>query len=309
MRRLRLIGTVALTVLLVPLAAAPVQAAAPANDKPDGAITLHVGDEVSQDTTEATTDPNDADLNESCGAPHTRASVWYKFTTRRDRNLLLDMRASDYSGGFLVFKGAPTKQSLVTCGDSAVGVRAAAGTTYTVMVISDTDKNGGNLVLSLHRPPPPPRIKVTLAHRGLAYKGGAARLHGTYSCRHARGDSGIFGKISQRVGRLKIPARFRDSVRCNGKTHRWSARAVSQTGIYDRGPARVRIGAFACGMFACASVGSEAQQVRLVRASGRDQHPRRSHAPLPAHPRPLVDRMTHWGADGGSSGDTPWDNG
>jgi hypothetical protein len=152
-------------------------------------------------------------------------------------------------------------------------------------------------------------VKVTLAHRGLAYKGGAARLHGTYSCKNAHGDSGIFGKISQRVGRMKIPARFRHGVRCNGETHRWSARAVSQTGIYDRGPARVRLGAFACGMFACAQVGSSPVRVELVRADGRDRHPRRSHGTLPAHPRPTADRMTHWGADGGSSGGAHWNDG
>src|SRR4051812_38757305 len=167
MRWLRLIGTAAAGALLVPLAAAPVQAAVPANDKPGGAITLHVGEQVTQDTTQATTDANDAALNESCGAPRTNASVWYKFSTHRDRDLLLDMRASDYSGGFLVFEGAPTKQSLVTCGAGMLGIRTLAGATYTVMVISDTAKRGGNLVMSLHRPPPPPKVKVTVARRGL----------------------------------------------------------------------------------------------------------------------------------------------
>jgi hypothetical protein len=295
----RLIGAVAPALLLVPLAAAPVQAAgAPPNDKPGGAITLHVGDKVTQDTTTATTDDQDATLNESCGAPTTNASVWYKFTTRRDRNLLLDMRASDYSGGFLVFQGAPTPDSLVTCGETAVGLRAAAGTTYTVMVISDTDTVGGNLVLSLRRPPPPPKMKVSLAPRGLAYKGGAARLHGTYSCRHARGDSGIFGKVSQRVGRMKIPARFTHAVLCNGKKHHWSARAVSQTGVYDRGPAHVRLGGFACGMFSCVAIGSSPIRIHLVRAAGRDQHPARSQTSVPVHPRPLVDDMSHWGSGG-----------
>lgn len=308
MRWLRLISTAVPALLVLPLAAAPVQAAPPDNDEPAGAITVHVGDRVTQDTTEATTGAQDAMLNASCGAPQTNASVWYKFSTRRDRAVLLDMRESDYSGGFLVFRGAPTTDSLVTCGSTAVGVRAEAGTTYTVMVISDTAQVGGHLVLSVRRPPPPPRIRLRVAPRGLAYKGGAARVHGTYRCRNAQGDRGIFGKISQRVGRMKIPARFSDRVRCDGETHRWSARAVSPTGIYDRGPARVQLGAFACGMFRCVQRSVGPVRIRLVRASGRDHHQRGGRSTVTARPRPRVERMTHWGADGGGS-PTPWDEG
>jgi hypothetical protein len=295
--------------LLVPLTAAPSQAVVPANDHPAGAVRLHPGDQVTQDTTEATTDAQDAALNAACGAPYTNASVWYQFSTRRARDLLLDMAGSDYSGGFLVFEGAPAADSLVACGETAVGLRAAAGTTYTVMVVSDTEKNGGTLVVSLHRPPPSPNIRVTVAPRGLAYRGGAARLHGTYSCRNAPGDSGISGTLVQRVGRLKIPARFRDTVRCDGRTRRWSARAVSATGIFDRGPAKVRIRAFACGMFSCVAVGHSPQRIRLVRASAADKRARTRPAEqgraVVVHPRPIVDRAPAW--DAGSTTEERWD--
>src|SRR5829696_2832942 len=52
-------------------------AAPPANDTFPNATTATIGFSESLDTTEATTDADDAQLNESCGAPATDASVWY----------------------------------------------------------------------------------------------------------------------------------------------------------------------------------------------------------------------------------------
>ena len=148
MKALRLLVPMTLALGLVPLAAAPASAAPPANDEFATAAVLHLGDHVVLDTSEATTNAGDDTLNTNCGAPATNASVWYKYTPAVDRQVALDMTASDYSGGFLVFEGTPTADSLVTCGPGVVGIHAKAGTTYYIMVISDTEVNGGTLVLS-----------------------------------------------------------------------------------------------------------------------------------------------------------------
>ena len=254
---------------------------------------IHVDQTVEQDTTQATTDAQDKRLNGGCGAPKTNASVWYKIPLKHDRNFILSTKGSDYSGGFLVFDGAPTPQSLVACGPRRGGVNGAAGHTYWVMVISDTAKQGGHLVMTVKKAPPPPRVRVHVARVGLAYRGGAARLHGTYFCKNGNADKAVFGTIMQRVGRLKIPAGFDTGIRCNGKWHHWSARAVSRTGIYDRGPARVRVSIFACSPFDCREA-TVHRHIRLVRAWGREGPSRPTATTGLVAPRSLVDRSRHW---------------
>ncbi|HEX3929445.1 MAG TPA: hypothetical protein VHW64_01985, partial [Nocardioides sp.] len=64
---------------LVPLAAGPASAAPPGNDEVGGAIALNLGDRVTEDTTQATTNAGDDALNAACGAPVTEASVWYSY--------------------------------------------------------------------------------------------------------------------------------------------------------------------------------------------------------------------------------------
>ena len=58
--------------------AAPVLAAAPGSDVYSGrTVIAAVPFSDSMDTTEATTDADDAEANAGCGAPATDASVWY----------------------------------------------------------------------------------------------------------------------------------------------------------------------------------------------------------------------------------------
>src|SRR3954462_12468287 len=99
MKTWRLFVTVTAAMGLLPLAAAPASAAPPANDEPLGAVALHLGDRVVQDTSEATTNAQDSALNANCGAPATNASVWYTYAPNMDRTVVLDTTASDYSSG------------------------------------------------------------------------------------------------------------------------------------------------------------------------------------------------------------------
>lgn len=94
------------------------------------AVTLSLGVVVQLDTSAATTGPADARANRACGAPFTNASVWYRFTPDRRLAFRLDMSDSDYEGGFMVFRGAPSEASMVTCGPDRLTVFAAAGVTF-----------------------------------------------------------------------------------------------------------------------------------------------------------------------------------
>ena len=297
MRSLPLAVTVGLVAAMTALPGSA-QAAPPSNDTIPGAVALALNETVTQDTTEATTDQTDADLNtdSGCGAPFTNASVWYTYTPAADGAVLLDMTESDYSGGFLVFEGTPTADSLITCGPGLAGIEGTTGTTYTIMVISDTEVNGGNLVLTTSDAPPAPRLRVHLARRG-HFDRGDARIHGTYKCKNAE-FGGIFTQISQRVGRFKIPAFGDKGVNCDGAKHTWRMQLRSDTGRYGKGHAKVRTTLFGCGLFEC----DESRAVRRIRlVKGDFRRPSAAETATRAHtaapkPKPLVSLTSRrWG--------------
>ena len=93
------------------------------------------------------------------------------------------MSASDYSGGFLVFEGTPTADSLITCGQFTVGFSAIAGTTYNIMAVDDdldgNVANGGNLVMDVNEAPPPPTLDVTVDPTAKVDKAGVAWVTGS----------------------------------------------------------------------------------------------------------------------------------
>jgi hypothetical protein len=293
MRVLGLLVTAMLGVGLLPLAATPASAAVPGNDDPPGAVVLHLGDRVVQDTSEATTDAQDQALNANCGAPATNASVWYQYSPGEDRKVALDARASDYSTGLMVFRGTPSADSLVTCGPGVVGLRARAGKTYYIMVFSDTNVNGGRLVLSLTAPRPP-RVHVSLAKRGVAFRGGAgaARLRGTYSCTHGE-FAFLSGILVQRAGRLKIRAQLNKGLQCNGRHHHWSALLVSPVGTYVRGHAHVKVRIIGCGVLECKR---DVARRHIHLAWAARSHPQRVVQPINRmeRPHPFVEHQRHW---------------
>jgi hypothetical protein len=265
MKAPRFLLPVILGAALVPLAAGPASAAPPGNDESAGAVAIGLGDRVAQNTTQATTNAGDDALNANCGAPATNASVWYTYTPKAKRNVVLDANASNYSTGLMVFQGTPTPDSLITCGPGAVGLHVRAGTTYFIMAFSDTDVVGGHLVLRLKNAPKP-KVHVTLAKRGVAFRGGAAKLHGTYSCTHSESFAELDTHLFQRAGRLKIQGDSGTGVLCNGKRHKWSTRVVSPIGTYAPGAAIAKVAIISCGFVQC-SVDRAKAHVHLTRAA------------------------------------------
>jgi len=258
MRVLPSIATVAALVAASALGAQPAFAAAPGNDTIGGATAASIGFSQVLDTTEATTDADDAQLNASCGAPATDASVWYTINLAADGGVVVDVSASDYSAGVLVGVGSPGALETVACGPGTVGFFAAAGTTYYVLAIDDQQDgvgNGGALNISFNAAPPPPTLDVTVASRGtFNSKTGVATLHGTYTCTDADFVD-IFGNVAQSVGRIAtIRGSFEifDVGTCDGSSHQWSADVFPESGKFAGGKALTVTFSFACGAFDCA---------------------------------------------------------
>jgi hypothetical protein len=262
--RLVLVTLVALGALAI--AAPAAVAAAPGNDTFGRATQAAIGFSQQLDTTEATTDADDAQLNASCGAPATDASVWYSLAGS-DAGVVVDVSQSDYSAGVLVGVGTQGNLQTVECGPGTVGFFASAGTTYYVLAIDDQNDgggNGGSLNISFNAAPPPPTVDITLNKVGrVNAKTGVATISGTYTCSNA---DFIDAEIdaSQRAGRVIISGfgAFFDSGTCDGTSHDWSAQVFGDNGRFVGGKAMTVTFAFACGAFDCAE-GFAEQTVRL----------------------------------------------
>jgi len=243
--------------------AAPVLAAPPSNDDYAGREPIAVGDSFTLDTTEATTDADDAEANVDCGAPATDASVWYELTGS-DVTVLVDVSASDYTAGVIVVTGSPGSFSLVTCGPGAVSFFAASGETYAILAFDDQEDGGGNggtLNISVSEPPPPPEVDISVDPVGsFDPKSGAATVSGTIVC-----DDGAFAFIElsmrQRVGRFFVSGFGFTEVACDGSEQVWSLELFPDNGLFKGGKANVFAFAFAC-TFDC-SVDEEERTIRL----------------------------------------------
>ena len=108
------------------------------------------------DTTGATTDANDAQVNQTCGAPATNNSVWYKFTAGPGDTLLaVDTTGSTFSSGVIIATGAPGALTTQACGPVTAKAAVASGKTYFILAFDDTG-SGGTLHISIHGAGPAP---------------------------------------------------------------------------------------------------------------------------------------------------------
>jgi len=252
LRRLSVAIVAALTIGAAP---AVVLAASPGNDTFGGATVASVGFSETIDTSGATTDADDAQLNASCGAPATDASVWYSIAGS-DQVVVVDVSGSDYSAGVLVGEGTQGNLQTDACGPGLTAFYAAAGTTYYVLAIDDQGDgggNGGNLAISFSAAPPPPTIDFTVNRTGIVNtKTGVATLSGTVTCQDSD-----FVEIDvdarQPVGRFVVRG-FGSSFEtgtCDGTAHAWSADIYPDNGKFAGGKTLTASFSFGCGVFEC----------------------------------------------------------
>lgn len=277
-------SAIVVTLLLI-LDAKQVLAAAPANDvftNPTLVPGLPFSDAT--DTTEATTDADDDQLNVSCGAPATDASVWYVFTPAADIGVVVDVSQSNYSAGVLVGVESQGNIETVACGPGGVFFFAAAGTTYYVLAIDDQDDgggNGGNLAISFTEAPPPPTVEIMANATGtFNAQTGIATISGTFICRNGFSLE-VFVEAEQHgVGRNATIRGFGsfgsfEPDTCDGTPHPWSAVVVPDSGMFKGGKALTVSFSFACGSIQCTD-GFTEQTIQLkggggAKAAGADQ--------------------------------------
>jgi hypothetical protein len=248
----------ALLISIVALAslglAVPVLAAAPSSDlyaTRTTIATLPFSESV--DTTEATTDADDAEAAVDCGAPATDASVWYQYAATSDAGILVDTNSSTYPAGVIVASGGPGSFAMLTCGPGEISVPTTTGETYAILVFDyqgDGGGNGGTLNISVTEVPPPPVLDVTIAPTGhFNAKTGTATIHGTLSCTggDVEGKNFIDVLVEQSVGRFRFSGEGFTTFACDGTTHTWSAEVFSSTGKFAGGKAKVTMFAVASG--------------------------------------------------------------
>jgi hypothetical protein len=249
--------------------ASPVLAAPPGNDLYAGR-TIVGGLPFNEmlDTTEATTDPDDAEANSAeCGAPATDASVWYELTAADDGFVIVDVSGSDYSAGVIVVTGSPGSFALVVCGPGAVAFPTTTGETYAILAFDDQQDGGGNggtLAITIDTAPPPPTVDVTVDPIGQFTSSGSAVISGTVTCVGEADFTSIDLELRQRVGRFVISGFGSTPFVCDGTTQPWSVEVFAFNGTFKGGHAVAVTFAIACGVIDCGADFEEAT-VRLRR--------------------------------------------
>ena len=258
MRRTRFAIALLAAPLLLVVGAEAAGAAPPSNDTFIGAVPATIGFSDERDTSEATTDADDAQLDATCHAPATDASVWYSITPTADTEVVVDTSLSTYTTAVLIGVGTPGNLVTLACGPSTVGFSATAGTTYYVLAVDDQldgGGNGGTLRISIDEPPPPTSVDIAVDPVArFDTRTGAATFTGTYACSNGNTIQAV-GQVEQAVGTSMVNATFRfsDAGTCDGAVRTWSAVAVSSNGRFVGGRATTLTLALTCGDTECAS--------------------------------------------------------
>jgi hypothetical protein len=264
----RLAAALLAAVTTVAIGGTPAAAAPPGNDTYGGAETIAaLPFATTLDTTEATTDSDDDELNAECGAPAMDASVWYSYTATADGVLLADASGSDYSAGVFIATGAPGSFVVQACGPGGVGWEAMAGETYYIVVIDDQDDGGGNggmMQLSVDEAPPVPSLEVTVNRTGtFNARTGTATISGTATCSSDAEFAFVEAMVEQRVGRFIIRGYGGAEILCDGTEQAWSFEVIGENGLFKGGRALSVTYAAACNIGGCAEYYDEVQ-VRLT---------------------------------------------
>jgi hypothetical protein len=249
----QLLGLVTTMATMVVLGAAPASAEVPTNDTIQGAkaITEVPFSEVI-DTTEATTDDEDAAINAPCGAPATNGSVWYALTATAN-GYLVDVSASDFGAGVIVATGTPGNLSIVTCGPQVVGFEATPGELYYLMAFSDTPEvPGGQLSIAVSEAAPPPKVSMTVNDIGQVDKDGIATISGTYTCDGEAELVEVFGTLQQeQKDGTQVRGNFDLIDLPCGVTDTWKAPITAESGKFKRGLAATVATTVGCSALGC----------------------------------------------------------
>jgi hypothetical protein len=193
------------------------------------------------DTSEATTDPTDAEGASRCGLQVPPAAVWYEYTPSADQTVLVSTSGSSYTTGVGVFTGSP----------------GVLGQTYHIGVSDVGGGSGGTLNLSVSTP----GFELSVDRFGqFDPKTGVATVTGTLiapttptlTCPIPNAFAFVvFGSLSQRNGNRTTTAETQTQspidLPCNGAAQQWSITFTPLDGKFKGGPADVSVDAVHCG--------------------------------------------------------------
>ena len=236
----KLFARLALALIALAAFAAPALAAAPNNDTFANAKVVALGFGETLDTTQATTDGDDAQLNQDCGAPTTDASVWYAIDGNGG-GVKVDVSASSYSAGVIVAAGTQGSLTMLACGPSSVAFKADTGTRYYVLAFDDQDDGGGNggtLKIQFQQTLVPDVDFTVNRYGSFDSRTGAATLSGSYSC-SAGASFVIFVDAVQKVGRGSVVGFEVFEGSCDGTLHPWSVVVAPDSGKFAGGQVKV----------------------------------------------------------------------
>jgi hypothetical protein len=259
MRFGRCAAMAALVLGAVVTTAVPAWAAAPDNDSYAGRTVIgSLPFSQTLDTSEATTESEDAAVNAGCGYPATDASVWYEVTAPVTGTLVINVWQSGYSAGAVVATGSPGNWTVEGGCISGYGTpTVVAGRTYTILVFDDQWDGGGNggiLNIGLDWGPPPPTIDIAVNPSGsVDSRSGEATVSGTATCTNAAWAS-VYLDLRQPLGRLlTISGSGYVNLVCDGASHIWTVEVYPYSGKFAGGKAVVNAYGGACGPLECRS--------------------------------------------------------
>ena len=251
---LKLVVALSIALTLTGAVEATVLAALPPNDLRSGATPVAIGFSQSLDTSEATTDADDAFLNSiGCNFPATDASVWYRFVGTGE-TFRIEVFQSNYSASVLIDFG---DFRTFGCGTGGMDFPTIPGQTYYLMVLDDQRDGGGNggmlnISISLAPPPPPPPALTLSVDRfgTVNARTGVVTISGTYTCLNADSLT-VHVLASQELGRFLAGgfATIQEEAACDGVLHPWSADIDSEPGL------RKFVGGKALALVAASSLG------------------------------------------------------
>jgi hypothetical protein len=253
LRRRLLTSLVFAAALVGTLAAGPAQAQPPSNDSFANATVVSTPPfSDTLDTTEATSDSDDAEVLAGCGVPvPAAATVWYAYTPSADQIVTVDASSSTYQVGVGVVTGAPGSFSVVSCFEATGSFPAVAGQTYYIDLADIGGGNGGTLattITALLRPD----LDFSVNRFGSVDPDtGVATVAGRATCTpETTGQA--FTSLFQQTGHGATTSAFRfTELTCDGTEHPWSVPLVPASGKFKSGPANFAAEASACNLLDC----------------------------------------------------------
>ena len=235
------------------LAAGPAWAQAPPNDTFEQATVISsLPFSQTLDTSEATTDPTDAEAGGRCGLSVPPAAVWYEYTPSADQSVLVSTSGSSYTTGVGVLTWSFGALSAVSCSVGLGSFSATAGQTYHIAVADIGGGSGGTLNLSVSTP----GFELSVDRFGqFDPKTGVATVTGTLTTPTLTCPSGfsvlVSGTLSQRTGGRTTTADTGANpinVPCNGAlpSQHWSITFTPLDGKFKGGPADLSADAVNC---------------------------------------------------------------